>query len=295
MDEPQRRIWQESVSLKDKTTFRIGGLTRYFVRVQSEEELLNALREAEQKSCPFFILGGGSNLLISDRGYSGVVIQMAVDSMEWNESEIRVGAGVSLNKLVIESIKRGLIGFEWGAIVPGTVGGAVYGNAGTPDQSIGHLTKEVRFLNKRTMEIESLSASECGFSYRDSIFCHDPEKIITSVILKKEIGNYDEISSNFREIIEKKVSSQPRLQASAGCVFKNPKGYSAGALIDQVGLKGRRIGDAQVSEKHANFIVNLGQAKSEEVAALIELIRESVYREFGLVLEEEIIRFPKRE
>jgi UDP-N-acetylmuramate dehydrogenase len=153
--------------------------------------------------------------------------------------------------------------------------------------------EEVRFFDRDKMDFKSCVNNECNFGYRNSIFRHQSDKIITSVILSQHYGDTETILSNLKDLIQKKVTTQPRSYPSAGCIFKNPEGQSAGALIDQIGLKGRRIGNAQISEKHANFIVNLGGAKSEEIVALIELIKSCIQREFGLNLVEEIIYLSK--
>ncbi len=293
MDKYFGKNWQENVSLKDYTTFKVGGLARYFIKVKSEDELLEAIENAQAIDCPVFILGGGSNLLVSDKGFSGLVIQMDIEFIKWEDQKIHVGAGTALNKLVIESVKRGLSGFEWEAVIPGTIGGAICGNAGTPEHNIGHLVEEVRFFDCDKMDFKSYVNDECNFEYRDSIFRHQGDKVITSVVLSQHHGDAEIVLNNLRDLIRKKVATQPRSYPSAGCIFKNPEGQSAGALIDQAGFKGRRIGNAQISEKHANFIVNLGGAKSEEIIALIELIKSCIHREFGLNLTEEIIYLPR--
>ncbi len=287
--------WQEGVLLKDLTTFKVGGPARYFVRVETEEELLDAFRQAQKVNCPVFVLGGGSNLLVSDRGYPGLVIQMAIKAVDWREEEAEIGSGVSLSWLVKESARRGLSGLEWDVAVPGTVGGAICGNAGAPDHSIGQLVKEVRFFDRNKLSFDCYSAEQCCFDYRDSVFRGKSDKVITSVVLRQNPEEREIILKRLRDLAEKKVLSQPRFQPSAGSVFKNPPGQFAGALIEQVGLKGRRLGSAQVSDKHANFIVNLGGAKSDEIVELIELVKDRVLQEFGFTLIEEIIRLPEKE
>ncbi len=286
--------WQESVPLKNWTTFKIGGPARYFSRVKSEDNLREVLSRARDIGCPVFILGGGSNLLVPDCGYPGLIIQMGIDSVEWGERSVHVGSGVALSWLTREFVKRGLSGLEWEAAVPGTIGGAVFGNAGTPEHNIGHLVNRVDFIERAGMERDHYSPGQCCFGYRDSIFRHNPDKIITSVTLSIKPGEKKFVTNKYYELIASKELSQPRLQPSAGCVFKNPPEHSAGMLIDQVGLKGFKIGDAQVSEKHANFIVNLGKAKSQDVIDLIALIKDRVLAEKGIVLEEEIIHLTVR-
>jgi len=281
--------WRENVPLKDWTTFKIGGPARYFSQVKSENDLRQALSRAQDIGCPIFILGGGSNLLVSDHGYPGLIVKMSIDSVEWNEKFVQVGSGVALSWLVKEFIKRGLSGLEWEAAVPGTIGGAVFGNAGTSEHNIGQLVERVNFIDREGTEASFFSPDQCQFGYRDSAFRRNPNKIITSVALSIKPGRKKLIMDKYNELITSKKSSQPRLQPSAGCVFKNPPGQSAGMLIDQIGLKGFKVGDAQISEKHANFIVNLGEATSQNVVDLITLVKAKVLEEKGVVLEEEII------
>jgi UDP-N-acetylmuramate dehydrogenase len=279
---------QENVALSEWTTFKIGGPARYFLRAKSEEELLGALGWAEKIGCPVFVLGGGSNLLVSDDGYSGLVIQMSLQSVDWQQDKVVVGSGVALSWLVKEFIKRGLSGLEWEAAIPGTVGGAVCGNAGAPDHAIGHLVEKIDFIDRQTGKTGSYCLDECCFDYRQSIFKNDSSKIITSVSLLADLGEESEIKGTYFNLVKQKSLTQPRQQPSAGCVFKNPPNQSAGMLIDQAGLKGFQVGQAQVSERHANFIVNLGGATSLEVMNLIELIKERIWSEAGLKLEQEI-------
>lgn len=281
--------WHENVPLKDWTTFKIGGPARYFSQIKSEDDLRQALSRAQDIGCPVFVLGGGSNLLISDHGYPGLVIKMSINFVEWKKELVQIGSGVALSWLVKEFIKRGLSGLEWEAAIPGTIGGAVFGNAGTPEHNIGQLVERVDFIDRSATEANFFSSDQCQFGYRDSVFRHDPNKIITSVTLSTKPGNKEIIMGRYNELIASKKLSQPRLQPSAGCVFKNPPGQSAGMLIDQIGLKGFRVGDAQISEKHANFIVNLGKATSQNVVDLITFIKARVLEEKGILLEEEIV------
>jgi len=281
--------WLKNVPLKNLTTFRIGGPAQYFFQAEAEEDLIEALKEAREADLPVFILGGGSNLLISDRGYPGAIIRPTNRFFRLAGQELEVGAGISLNWLVTEAARLGISGLEGETAIPGTVGGAICSNAGTPDQNIGQLVKEVNFIDRETLELGCYSASRCHFAYRDSIFKRKADKIITSVVLEGRSDQQASIWSRMVDLAQRKASTQPRVYPSAGCVFKNPPGQSAGALIDQAGLKGFRIGQAQVSEQHANFIVNLGRASSQDVLALIDLIKDRVKREFKIELVEEIV------
>jgi len=266
------------------TTFKIGGPADFFVEVEKEEELIKLLKEFKEIKLPYFILGGGSNLLVADEGFRGIVIKMSNVKCQMSNGEIIAGAGVSLGKLVELAAKNSLAGLEFAAGIPGTVGGAVRGNAGAWQQAIGDKVKRVKVLTPQG-EIRWLNNSDCQFSYRQSRFKKTKE-IIWEVELELEKGDKKEIQEKTKENLAKR-SSQPK-EPSAGCIFVNPKPFAAGELIDKCGLKGKRIGDAQVSPKHANFIVNLGSAKAEDVIKLIELIKKKVKEKFGVNLKEEI-------
>lgn len=290
MTKEKRKLhWSENVVLGKLTTFKIGGPARYYFRAETEEDLIEALRQAREGDLPVFILGSGSNILVSDQGYPGAVIQLANRFFRFSGQEMEVGAGVALNWLATEAARLGIGGLECETAVPGTVGGAVYGNAGTPDHHIGQLVKKVYFIDRKSLEPGCYSANQCQFDYRQSVFKEDQDKVITSIVLAGQPEKREVIWERMHDLAIRKAASQPRFYPSAGCVFKNPPGYSAGALIDQAGLKGRRIGQAQISEQHANFIINLGRAKSRDVLALIDLIKEQVNKQFKIELVEEII------
>jgi len=280
------------------TTFKIGGPADFFVEVEEEEKLLNLIKLLKDLNLPYFILGGGSNLLVADEGFRGTIIKIqnskfkiqkfdyVKDSSGMDNSKFKIicGAGYLLGRLIEKTAKLGLTGLEFAAGIPGTVGGAVRGNAGAWGQAIGDKVKRVKVLTSRG-EIKWIEASDCHFSYRQSQFKKTKE-IILEVELELEKGNKKEIQEKISQNLAKRTT-QPK-EPSAGCIFVNPKPLVAGELIDKCGLKGKRIGDAQISPKHANFIVNLGKAKAAEVIKLIKLIKEKVKEKFGVELEEEI-------
>jgi len=266
------------------TTFKIGGPADFFVEVEKEEELVKLLKLLRELNLPYFILGGGSNLLVADEGFRGIVIKIANCELRITNCKIIAGAGVSLGKLVELSAENSLTGLEFAAGIPGTVGGAVRGNAGAWGEAIGDKVKRVKVLTPQG-EIKWIDASDCQFSYRQSRFKKTKE-IIWEVELELEKGDRKEIKEKIEENLAKRAS-QPK-EPSAGCIFVNPKPFPAGELIDKCGLKGKRIGDAQISPKHANFIVNLGNAKAADVIRLIKLIKEKVKEKFGINLEEEV-------
>jgi UDP-N-acetylmuramate dehydrogenase len=296
---------REDVSLAPFTTFKIGGSARYFFQAKSEKDLIRAVSAARVAKLPFLILGGGSNLLVSDRGVDGLAIKNQISSIEMQNGNIVVGAGALLGKVVGESVEAGLTGLGWAAGIPGTIGGALRGNAGAYGCRISELVREVEILDEAGA-VRTLPPGECGFGYRESVFKHRPWVII-SAKLKLLRGNRREIEERVAEILAARRRGLPSLP-SAGCIFKNLEAsslgpeaeeqipeekikggmVSAGHLIEQCGLKGRRVGGAQISEKHANFIVNVGGAKAADVVALIELCKESARDKFGIDLEEEI-------
>jgi len=307
--------FQKNVSLKDYTAFKIGGRAKYFCRVSTKEELIEAAKFAKKMKLPIFILGAGSNLLISDKGFSGLVIKIQYSTSNIQYSKILTGAGTSLSRLVNVAASAGLTGLEWAAGIPGTVGGAVYGNAGAFGKSMKDVIKTVTVLkipnpksdhspfpmgwvaqpfNKGCGEIpnkfqtKKYKNKECRFGYRDSIFKKRKDLIIISATLQLKKGKKKEIGNIMEEYLEYKKKTQPLNFPSAGSVFKNPKGFFAAELVEKCGLKGKKIGNAKFSEKHANFIVNLGGATAQDVKKLINLAKKSVKNKFKVKLEEEI-------
>ena len=280
--------FQRNISLAKYTTFRIGGQAKYFFIAKTKKDLILAIQEAKRKKLPFFILGNGSNILISDKGFDGLVIKIQNSKFKILNSKIIAGAGVHLGKLVNESAVKRLSGLEWAIGIPGTVGGAVYGNAGAFKKSMGDVVKEVEVYDTKNQEFKILKNKNCKFGYRDSIFKHNKNLIIVSATIKLKKGNKKEIKKKIKEYLNYKKKTQPLSFHSAGSIFKNSKNFSAAELIERCNLKGKKIGKAKISEKHANFIINLGGAKAEDVIKLINLIKKSVKNKFGIILKEEI-------
>lgn len=283
---------KKNVSLKNFTTFKIGGKAKYFFTAKTKEDLIKAVVAAKKFKLPFFILGGGSNLLVSDEGYNGLVIkiQNAKVKMQKQNSKckINVEVGCSLTKLVSDSFEKNLTGLEWLAGIPGTIGGAIYGNAGAFEKSMGDIVKKVEVLDCRDLKIKKIKNKDCQFSYRNSIFKKNKNLIILFAQLCLKKGKKKEIGERMKKYLQYKKETQPLNYPSAGSVFKNPADFSAGELIQKCGLKGKRAGKAEISKKHANFIVNLGGAKAKDVKKLINLVKESVKKKFKINLEEEI-------
>ena len=279
---------QKNISLRDFTTFKIGGRAKYFFIAKTKEDLLSAVSTAKKFRLPFFILGGGSNVLISDKGYAGLVIKIKNQDLKIEKSEINAEAGVPLGQLLTSAAGSSLTGLEWVVGIPGTVGGAVYGNAGGFGKSMKDTIKEVEVLDLKDLKIERYGLKDCKFSYRESIFKKNKNLIIISVIFKLRKLAKSKIGKKIKEYSDYRKEHQPLNLPSAGSVFKNPPGFSAGALIEKCGLKGKKIGDVKISEKHANFIVNLGNGRSKDVKKLISLAKTKVKDKFKINLEEEI-------
>jgi UDP-N-acetylmuramate dehydrogenase len=258
-----------NVSLKKYNTFKIGCLSKFFAEPKNAEEILELLALCRKFKIPYFILGRGSNVLFSDEGFDGLIIK-------W---------GKSLHSLIQEAASQGFGGIEKLEGIPGTVFGAVYMNAGAHGQQISDCIKSVTSIMK-SGEIRTRTKEECGFGYRKSGLKNE---IIISVEFDFTEMPKEIINKNRREVLAWRREKQPLQYPNAGSIFKNPAGKSAGALIDSCGLKGYRIGDAQVSELHANFIVNRGNATAKDVKALMEKIIQEVEKRHGVVLEPEII------
>jgi len=280
--------FQRNISLAKYTTFRIGGQAKYFFIAKTKKDLILAIQEAKRKKLPFFILGNGSNVLISDKGFDGLVIKIQNSKFKIQNSKIIAEAGVYLGKLVNESAVKGLSGLEWAIGIPGTVGGAVYGNAGAFKKSMGDVVEEVELYDTKNQEFKILKNKNCKFDYRDSIFKHNKNLIIVSATIKLKKSNKKETKKKIKEYLNYKRKTQPLSFHSAGSIFKNSKNFSAAELIERCNLKGKKIGKAKISEKHANFIINLGGAKAKDVIKLINLIKKSVKNKFGIILKEEI-------
>jgi len=270
--------------LAKHTTFGIGGPADLYYEAKTTSEIIAAVKLAQQYHILYFILGGGSNLLVSDEGFRGIVIKIKNADLRFKNERAVVGAGLNLGQLVKETTRRGLLGLEFTAGIPGTVGGAVRGNAGAWRQNIGDGVVRVKVLDENN-RLRWLSRKDCHFSYRQSRFKKSQE-IILEAELTLVKGQKQEIKQKIAEYLQKR--RQDPKEPSAGCIFVNPKTCPAGKLIEACGLKGKRIGQAQISPRHANFIVNLGGAKAEDVLELTRLVKGKVKEKFGVNLEKEI-------
>ncbi len=275
---------ENNVSLADYTTFKIGGKAKYFFEATTKEDIVKAIKAAKKCDLPFFILSRGSNLLISDQGYQGLMIK--IGNQEFNGLEC--GAGLDLGRLVNFAKDNGKTGMEWAAGIPGTIGGAVYGNAGAFKHSIADVLVRTEVFDIKDEKIKVWQNKECLFDYRSSIFKKNPQLVILSAGFKLEPGDKEEIIQKMKEYLEYRAKAQPQGFPCAGSIFKNSFEVSAGQLIERCGLKGKKIGGVEVSEKHANFIINTGGGTAQDVIALIDLIKQEVKKNKGITLEEEI-------
>lgn len=286
------------------TTFKIGGKAEFFVIVEETEKLVELLKLLDGEGVPYFILGGGSNMLFRDEDYSGIVIKIKTNKTEVTENGIIADAGCSTVAVANLSMKEGFVGFEWGVGVPGTIGGAVRGNAGAMGSEMQNNVESVEAYIDG--EVVTLSNQDCHFHYRHSIF-KENAGVVLRVHLKLQKSESKDGMKKALEYLQYRTKTQPQGYASTGCIFKNfeikdpetlqfdlPEEFkqkgkiSAGWLIDKSGMKSAQVGKAKVSETHGNFVVNLGGASSHDVLQLVEQIKEKVYDIFGIEIEEEI-------
>ena len=272
------------------TTFRIGGPADLFLTVPREDALAAVLREAGRLGIPVIPLGNGSNLLVSDKGIRGAVIALGGDfsRVEAVGGTICCGAASSLSIVGTAAAEHSLTGAEFLYGIPGSVGGAVLMNAGAYGGEIGNILTESRHMYPDGT-IGVFSREEIRFSYRHTAYMENDAIILGAKLCLKQ-GSQEKIRAEMRELIQRRKEKQPLEYPSAGSVFKRPEGHFAGALIEQCGLKGTRVGGAEVSEKHAGFIINRGGATCADVLSLISLIQETVLRETGIMLECEVKR-----
>ena len=285
----ETRIYKEE-PMKKHTTFRVGGNADYFIVPKTIEEVKNVVALCKETDMPYYILGNGSNLLVSDKGYRGVIIQIY---KEMNEiciegDQIKVQAGALLSKIGSAALEAGLTGFEFASGIPGTIGGAVVMNAGAYGGEMKDVLEEVTAL---TLEGEAivLRKEELELGYRTSIIAKK-DYIVLEAKLKLEKGEKDAIKGRMDELKLQRTTKQPLEYPSAGSTFKRPEGYFAGKLIQDAGLRGFQVGGAQVSEKHCGFVINKDHATAADVWELMCQVRAIVKEKFGVELEPEVKR-----
>ena len=279
--------YDQNVSLANHTTYKVGGNAKLFVYPKDRDKLVMLLRLLKSENIKYKILGNGSNTLFSDKEYDGVIIKLdGFDKITYFRDTVTAGAGVNLISLSMQTIKKGLAGLEFAAGIPGTVGGAIYMNAGAYKSDMGYVVQSVKVLTP-DFKVITMTNKELKFHYRDSFFQHKKGYICLEARIKLKPGERSEISRINDERKKRRLETQPLEYPSAGSVFRNPEGLFAGKLIEDLGLKGLRKGGAQISSKHANFIINLGKAKPEDIKELIEFTKSTVEERYGVKLKVE--------
>jgi len=280
---------QENVTLAPYTSARIGGPADVLLTVKSADELADAVQLIWEQELPYYILGGGSNVLVSDKGFRGAVVLNRAKEVRFemgDQPSVWCEAGVVIANLAKRCASKGLSGLEWSATVPGTVGGAVYGNAGAFGGDMTHNLIWAELLTKNGRE--KFTLDQMGYGYRTSVLKrHEVNGIVLSALLKLKNSTSQEVSVKIDQFSERRKATQPP-GASMGSMFKNPEGDHAGRLIEAAGLKGTRIGNAEISTVHGNFFINHGETKAEDVRALIALVQKTVLEKFGIDLELEV-------
>ncbi len=318
---------EENIILAGFTNYKIGGPARYFFQAKNVKELKEAIRWAKSKKQKIFILGGGTNLLFSDDGFKGLVLKPDINFLEVKEEKIKAGAGVQMSNLIKLAVKNKLSGLEWAGGLPGTLGGAIRGNAGAFRGETKDNIESVKSLNIKTLKISTYNKKNCEFDYRDSLFKkHDGEEIVLSATLKLKKGDQEQIKTAIQDKIDFRNNRHPLEYPNSGSVFKNvritqkiadliaadSRGNSqresalglrwsavpvktdpfpvipTAYLISEANLKGVSRGGAMISPKHPNFIVNVNNAKAKDVLALIKLAKSTIKQKFGITIEEEV-------
>lgn len=278
---------KKNVLMKNHTSFRIGGFADEFCEAKSVAQIKELTAYAKEKGMPYQIIGNGTNILVSDNGIRGLVIKLANDfsKTELKENRIIAEAGSLLTNLSVLALKNSLTGLEFASGIPGTLGGAIYMNAGAYGGEMKDVIKSVTYLENG--EVKTIFSDKLEFDYRKSFFTNR-DAVILSAEIELTAGDAEEIKAKMEDYKKRRTEKQPLLMPSAGSTFKRPAGYFAGKLIEDAGLKGYKMGNAMVSDKHSGFVVNSGDATAEEILNLIEYIKKTVFEKFGVKLETEI-------
>lgn len=290
----QKLIPKENIYINEPmskhTSFKIGGPAECFIKVKNIEQLRNILEYAKKENIKLTIIGNGSNILVSDQGIQGIVLKIDIEKLEEKiEDEkiiLTVGSGVKLGALAQKCLKEEITGLEFASGIPGTIGGAIRMNAGAHGSEMKDIVKTVTYMDRNT-EIHKITNEQAEFEYRKSLFVNSDYIILeTEIQLKK--GKLEEIKEKMEEYANYRKEKQPIEYPSAGSTFKRGKDFITAKLIDECGLKGYQIGGAQISEKHAGFIINKENATAKDVIELMEYTKEQVYNKFGKIIEQEI-------
>ena len=284
---------EKDISLSTLTTYKTGGIAKLVVYPNNINNLKQMLKLIHKYNIKYFILGKGSNTLFSDKEFNGVIIKLdKLNNFKIKQTEIYVESGMILSKLVQASVKNELTGLEFAIGIPGTIGGAIYMNAGAYGNNMSNIVKSVIVLNEK-FQIKEIPLEKLKFDYRYSIFQANKNLICVAANIKLEHGNHDEIASKIKENLLKRKNSQPLEYPSAGSVFRNSEGNYAGKIIEELGLKGKNIGGAEISTKHANFIINKNNASSSDILNLIKLVQKEVKDKYkiDLKLEQQLVNW----
>ena len=280
---------KQNEPMSKHTTFRIGGEADYFVIPETKEQIQSVLLFCKENKMPYYIIGNGSNLLVGDKGFRGVIVQIdkTFDEIIFvDETTVKAQAGVMLSKLASKIAEKSLTGFEFASGIPGTLGGAVYMNAGAYGGEIKDCIVSALVLDENN-EIKTLTKDELELSYRSSII-QKKDYVVLEAVFRFEKGDKDTILEKMAQLNEQRREKQPLNYPSAGSTFKRPEGYFAGKLIMDAGLSGYQIGGAAVSKKHCGFVVNVGDATANDVQTLMQNVDQIVYEKFGVHLEPEV-------
>ena len=275
--------------LKNHTTFKIGGNCIALIEPKEVSDIIEAVKICRKNNIKFFVIGNGSNLLVPDEGYNGVIIKLKSEfsKIKVEGEYLIVNSGAKLSEVYTVAYENSLTGFEFASGIPGTIGGAIYMNAGAYGGEMKDIVESVEVLDLDNFELRELKNEELEFSYRKSII-QRRNYIVTTIKLKLQKGNKEEINAVYEDLRERRNSKQPLNFGSSGSTFKRPEGHFASKLIEDAGLKGYHINDAWVSEKHSGFVVNKGNASYKEVMELIEYVQNVVFEKFGVKLETEV-------
>ena len=303
----------EHEPLSRHTVFGVGGPARFLITAEDRFDIASAVAAARERKMPWVIIGAGSNTLVSDRGFPGMVIRPRNGTITVTGTNLTAEAGAPMARVVADAIRLGLAGFEWAIGVPGTIGGSVRGNAGCFGSEMADVVRSVTVLNTLTGGVEEWSNDACEFAYRDSAFKRHPEFVVLAATIALTAGSGPESQRLVYGYTAERTATQDIGGRTAGCMFKNvpwsrrgvnrdrilkrfppagpfaaDRGLPAGFLIDQIGLKGFRVGGAEVSRRHGNFFLNVGGATAEHIVTLAGIVKERVHRHFGILLEEEV-------
>ena len=278
----------ENELMSNYTSFKIGGPAEYLIKIQTPEELKEILKIIKNQEVPLTIIGNGSNILVSDNGIKGIVLKIEINTFELNTqtAHLKVGSGVKLGFIAQKCLKSEITGFEFASGIPGTIGGAVRMNAGAHGKEMKDVITSVTYMD-RNGDVFTIQNEEARFEYRNSLFANK-DYIILEVEMQLEKGNSEEIQVKMTEYATYRKEKQPIEYPSAGSTFKRGTDFITAKLIDECGLKGYQIGGAQISEKHAGFIINKEKATAEDVSKLMEYTKEQIYNKFGKIIEPEI-------